>query len=145
MFSKEEFYKGIKLKQNVDDSTGPLVVFAARMYGQNKKAQYFDSMKEISESIPGNLLTLTKTSRHVMLSTHVTNEVIVEWVSLSASILGKESFELDHTNTAREIRKKLSSFPNEKIDAIRAEAEEEIMSIRRKQAIDFGFVQVDNN
>ena len=130
MFSNDIDKKAKRTKQNLEESEGPLLIIKNERNDGTKRHRP-DSFKDISKSLPSSVLKSIE-SRNTLFSSHLTKDVSKEWVTLSSSILGKQSFHLDHKDFANETREMLKRYPNEKIDLLLAEADEEIKSMRSK-------------
>lgn len=107
-----------------------------------KKSPRQDLLEDITKSLPSNAAK-SIVSRNTLFSSHWTQDVLNVWMALSSSIFGKHSFHLDHKSFAKETREMLNRYPNEKIDLLLAEADEEIKNMRSKMAFRTGLFKMN--
>lgn len=130
------------MKQNVDESNGPLLIFNDYKSEDEKKDRHLDSLREITKSLPSNILHSTKYANE-LFSSHLTKDVVAAWVSMSESIFGPDSVDLTFGKKGQQMREKLKESSNEKIDVLIKEADEEIRRLGREQSIRFELPQTD--
>lgn len=102
---------------------------------------FFDSLNDISKSLPPNITRLTKTQEEDLFSSHLRKDIVTRWISVSRSIFGDYNVDLDSSSKSKEIRDKLKTHPHEKIDDLILEVNEEIRDSLREQLIHFGLPQ----
>lgn len=121
--------------QNTQINNGPLFTYPIPKKETKLNEEY---LKDITSSLPSKLGNSMNSiiDRHELF--YVDREkskeeyVVDKWISLFASIFGKDHFTLNNEKLARDTKEKLELYPHEEVDAWRNEVYEEIERLQRR-------------
>lgn len=127
--------------QNLNQSKGPLVIYTKADCDSSATTgddiiiegdPNLDSVDKLKLSLPNKVKSSIKSiiDEHELfhtktkISSQTAGYNFDTWVSLFASIFGKDKFDLNNGRPAKEIGEQMKQFPNQKIDKCRSESME---------------------
>lgn len=124
-------------EQNLNQKNGPLLIYPYKEVDEDDKNNKEVLMKDIISSLPSKIVKSMNSiiDRHGLFyfakGASKLSCAVDKWISLFVNIFGKDNFVLNNEKLAVEIKERLKLYPNEEIDKLRFEADEEIERLQR--------------